>query len=361
MEFGPRALGGRSILGDARSPKMQSVMNLKIKFRESFRPFAPVRAPRGRRGVVRARRRLARTCSWSPTCGTSCRRRDDRGRAGALGHREAERPALDHPGGHPRRLLGARPDGPARDEPASTTRSSRRSTGATGCPVIVNTSLQRARRADRLHAGGRVPLLHADRDGRARPREPRPPPRRSSRSSPRRRTGGRHSLSTDGAAAAGSSPRVFRGAPDETQPHPGRSRSGLPRGDRAAFRSAPRRILSRGRFSLPIRRTGSRRDLRSQGTKRPTTIGRRSSLQSTRSSTSRGGNASSPFSTPRSSSSRPPPPRFSPAGRRTIPSLRRRLPSSSCFWESWDSRPTSSWRISWRRLSRPWRPRRSRT
>ena len=41
MEFGPRALGARSILGDARSPKMQSVMNLKIKNRESFRPFAP--------------------------------------------------------------------------------------------------------------------------------------------------------------------------------------------------------------------------------------------------------------------------------------------------------------------------------
>jgi len=41
MEFGPRALGNRSILGDARSPKMQSVMNLKVKFRESFRPFAP--------------------------------------------------------------------------------------------------------------------------------------------------------------------------------------------------------------------------------------------------------------------------------------------------------------------------------
>ncbi|MBI5723974.1 MAG: carbamoyltransferase [Planctomycetes bacterium] len=41
MEFGPRALGGRSIIGDARSTKMQSVMNLKIKFRESFRPFAP--------------------------------------------------------------------------------------------------------------------------------------------------------------------------------------------------------------------------------------------------------------------------------------------------------------------------------
>jgi carbamoyltransferase len=42
MEFGPRALGNRSILGDARSAKMQSVMNLKVKFRESFRPFAPI-------------------------------------------------------------------------------------------------------------------------------------------------------------------------------------------------------------------------------------------------------------------------------------------------------------------------------
>jgi len=41
MEFGPRALGGRSIIGDARSPQMQSIMNLKIKYRESFRPFAP--------------------------------------------------------------------------------------------------------------------------------------------------------------------------------------------------------------------------------------------------------------------------------------------------------------------------------
>ena len=41
MEFGPRALGGRTIIGDARSAKMQETMNLKIKFRESFRPFAP--------------------------------------------------------------------------------------------------------------------------------------------------------------------------------------------------------------------------------------------------------------------------------------------------------------------------------
>lgn len=41
MEFGPRALGGRSILGDPRSPTMQKALNLKVKFRESFRPFAP--------------------------------------------------------------------------------------------------------------------------------------------------------------------------------------------------------------------------------------------------------------------------------------------------------------------------------
>jgi carbamoyltransferase len=41
MEFGPRALGNRSILGDSRSPRMQKMLNLKIKYRESFRPFAP--------------------------------------------------------------------------------------------------------------------------------------------------------------------------------------------------------------------------------------------------------------------------------------------------------------------------------
>ena len=41
MEFGPRALGARSIIADARSPEMQSQLNLKVKYRESFRPFAP--------------------------------------------------------------------------------------------------------------------------------------------------------------------------------------------------------------------------------------------------------------------------------------------------------------------------------
>src|ERR1700694_2177465 len=45
MEFGPRALGGRSILGDPRSASMQKTLNLKVKYRESFRPFAPAILP----------------------------------------------------------------------------------------------------------------------------------------------------------------------------------------------------------------------------------------------------------------------------------------------------------------------------
>ena len=54
MEFGPRALGGRSIVGDARSPSMQKTLNLKVKYRESFRPFAPSVLAGGCRRLVRA-------------------------------------------------------------------------------------------------------------------------------------------------------------------------------------------------------------------------------------------------------------------------------------------------------------------
>ena len=117
MEFGPRALGGRSIIGDARSPKMQSVMNLKIKFRESFRPFAPA--------VLREH-----VHEWFELDGESPymllvadvqpsqRLPVAAGNRESLGHREAERPALDRAGDHPRRLLGAHPDGAARGQPA---------------------------------------------------------------------------------------------------------------------------------------------------------------------------------------------------------------------------------------------------
>ena len=75
MEFGPRALGARSILGDPRSPTMQKTLNLKVKYRESFRPFAPSVLREDVGGLVRARRRLAPTCCWSPTCATSRRAR----------------------------------------------------------------------------------------------------------------------------------------------------------------------------------------------------------------------------------------------------------------------------------------------
>ena len=63
MEFGPRALGNRSILGDARSPTMQATMNLKIKFRESFRPFAPS-VLEERCSDYFLRDRKAPTCCW---------------------------------------------------------------------------------------------------------------------------------------------------------------------------------------------------------------------------------------------------------------------------------------------------------
>ena len=67
MEFGPRALGGRSILGDPRSETMQKTLNLKVKFRESFRPFAP--SVCGRMSPPGSSwRRTVLTCFWSPGC-----------------------------------------------------------------------------------------------------------------------------------------------------------------------------------------------------------------------------------------------------------------------------------------------------
>ena len=54
MEFGPRALGNRSIIADARAADMQTTLNLKVKYRELFRPFAPAVLQRGRVRLVRA-------------------------------------------------------------------------------------------------------------------------------------------------------------------------------------------------------------------------------------------------------------------------------------------------------------------
>ena len=130
----PAGLGARSILGDARSRAMQSVMNLKIKFRESFRPFAPIVlreyvdryfemrpyedspymllvAP------VREEQRAASPCPRAVRW-----RHDGTGGAG-LRHRAAEPVPFDDPRGDARRLFGPRADG----GPSSATRS------CTGC------------------------------------------------------------------------------------------------------------------------------------------------------------------------------------------------------------------------------------
>ncbi len=117
MEFGPRALGNRSILGDPRSPTMQKALNLKVKYRESFRPFAP--------SVLREK-----VADWfeldadSPymllvaPVKAAAVPQDVGGGACPFRHRQAERAAIGHSGRHPCRLFGPRADRAPRDQPA---------------------------------------------------------------------------------------------------------------------------------------------------------------------------------------------------------------------------------------------------
>ena len=138
MEFGPRALGSRSILGDPRSPSMQAVMNLKIKLREGFRPFAPS-VQRERLGewfemdaespymllaaqVAKGRRR-------EPTPEENARRGLDR-----LGVARSEVPAVTHVDSSARIQTVRRETSPVYWEILEAFRL------ATGCPVVVNTS-----------------------------------------------------------------------------------------------------------------------------------------------------------------------------------------------------------------------------
>jgi hypothetical protein len=156
MEFGPRALGGRSIVGDARSPKMQSIMNLKIKYRESFRPFAPT-VSRSACRIISNWIALRRTCCWWRRCA----------RSAASGRRKIARA---QPGGI--NQIG-RTCPPSRTSiiPPASRRSTARRTGRyydlikafeakTGYGVIINTpstcaasrSSARPRRLSVLHA-----------------------------------------------------------------------------------------------------------------------------------------------------------------------------------------------------------------
>jgi len=125
MEFGPRALGTRSILGDARNPEMQTTMNLKIKFRESFRPFAPT--------VLHEK-----TSEWfdfddqrheSPFMLLVCQVRRDRYVNG-----KSTIPAVTHVDGSARLQTIKREHSPLYYDLIKT--FERR----TGCPVIINTS-----------------------------------------------------------------------------------------------------------------------------------------------------------------------------------------------------------------------------
>ena len=93
MEFGPRALGNRSILGDPRSPTMQKVLNLKVKYRESFRPFAPSVL----REDVEDWFELDCDSPYMLLVAPGARRaptRHDRSRTGAVRDRQAQRAAL---------------------------------------------------------------------------------------------------------------------------------------------------------------------------------------------------------------------------------------------------------------------------
>ncbi len=138
MEFGPRALGSRSILGDPRSPGMQRLMNLKIKFRESFRPFAPsVLAERAAElfeldvaspymllvAPVRAHRRIAMTAEQQRLFGID-----------KLNVPRSDIPAVTHVDYSARVQTVTRADNPLYyDTIAAFAR-------LTGCPAVVNTS-----------------------------------------------------------------------------------------------------------------------------------------------------------------------------------------------------------------------------
>lgn len=138
MEFGPRALGSRSIIGDPRSPTMQRTMNLKIKFRESFRPFAPSVLLEYARDyfeidgespymllTARVKRERCRECTEEEkaACGLA-----------KLNVVRSEIPAVTHVDYSARLQTVRREDNPAFYDMIEAFRK------RTGCPLVVNTS-----------------------------------------------------------------------------------------------------------------------------------------------------------------------------------------------------------------------------
>ena len=164
MEFGPRALGNRSILGDARNPEMQKRLNLKIKFREGFRPFAPsvleedvaeyfeldrpspymLLVTPVREGATAPAAGRTTPTSRCTTGSTSSARTCRRSRTSTT--RRGSRPSAETTNPRYWELIDA-------------------FKRLTGCGVHRQHQLQRPRRADRLHAGRGLSLLHANGDG----------------------------------------------------------------------------------------------------------------------------------------------------------------------------------------------------
>lgn len=135
MEFGPRALGGRSILGDARNPDMQSTMNLKIKFRESFRPFAPIVLAEHAADYFDLRQPSPYMLVVAQVAAQRRIRRDDTGLRGLdlLKARRSEIPAVTHVDFSARvQTVG--------EDTADLHGLLTEFHAQTGCPVLVNTS-----------------------------------------------------------------------------------------------------------------------------------------------------------------------------------------------------------------------------
>jgi carbamoyltransferase len=138
MEFGPRALGARSILGDPRSPRMQEVMNLKIKFRESFRPFAPSVLSEHVQDWFDLDQASPYMLLVAPVAAHRCRDlTDDERRLPILKRLQLDRseiPAVTHVDGSAR-IQTVGPDGLPQYRALLEAFHAR-----TGCPLLVNTS-----------------------------------------------------------------------------------------------------------------------------------------------------------------------------------------------------------------------------
>ena len=163
MEYGPRALGNRSILGDPRNPGMQKKLNLKIKYREGFRPFAPSVMEECRDEFFELDRPSTLHAAGRPGQG---------GAATASARRlpfppplrAPLSPALRRAGYHPYRLFGAGAVGQPGGQPPLLA-ADRRLPPVDRLRTGRQHQFQRPGRAHRLHPRGCLPLLHGDRDG----------------------------------------------------------------------------------------------------------------------------------------------------------------------------------------------------